>query len=762
MPSATRLESSASLPTRPSWGKSGRVLAVVLKHVFSAPTKPFDAVNRRFAVPLLGFLAIGILSALPVQAPSHVRLVTNPAASGGWLTRLNTWRGNTNVSTLSENAVWSQGDYNHALYMVKNDLVTHYETPGVPYYTPEGDIAAQNSNIFVSSSTSTTDEQAIDWWMQAPFHALALMDPRLSVTGFGSYREVKSGWQLGAAVDTLRGNSFSGGSYPVYFPGNGATEPMTTYGGGEFPNPLQACPGYSAPTGMPASIQVGGNSVTVVGAHSFTGNGVALNHCVIDSTNSALSSYLFPRGGVILIPQQPLQSGVKYMVALTVNGLPYTWSFTVGSFSGCIWTTVSSAPPAQSVAGSKVTFTASAPSCANPLYQFWTLAPGASSWTLAQAYSTSASFTWDTVGKAAGTYGVSVWARDATSTGLFGNSAGRWDSYSSSQYVLTAASSASCTGLSVSSAPSSTTSAGTPVTFSAAGSCPHPNPVYEFWILAPGAGSWTVGLAYSTAASFVWSTTGKAAGTYGLSVWVRDASSAGTSSNSSGSWDAYSSSQYVLTASTSAPCTRLTVSSTPPSTTSVGTSVSFTASGTCPHLNPVYQFWTLAPGAGSWTLAQAYSTSATMAWSTAGKAAGTYGLSVWVRDASSAGVYSNGSGSWDVYNSSTYTLTTRACTAVSVSSAPSTMGGSPAVTFTATGTCPDASPVYEFWVLAPGASSWTLGQAYSTNATFVWSASGKVAGTYHLSVWVRDASSSGVYGNSSGTWDAYNSSQYTL
>jgi hypothetical protein len=53
--------------------------------------------------------------------------------------------------------------------------------------------------------------------------------------------------------------------------------------------------------------------------------------------------------------------------------------------------------------------------------------------------------------------------------------------------------------------------------------------------------------AYSTSASFNWTTTGKPAGTYRFSVWARDASSAGTSSNSFGTWDTYNSSQYTLT-----------------------------------------------------------------------------------------------------------------------------------------------------------------------------------------------------------------------
>ena len=270
--------------------------------------------------------ALACLTAAP--APS-VHLNSKPVANPGWLTRFNEWRASVGVSTLTENTTWDTGDYDHAVYMVKNNLITHYETPGTPYYTTDGDTAARNSNIYVSSSTATTDQQAIDWWMQAPFHAMGMMDPRLGSTGFGSYREVKSGWDMGAAVDVLRGNSFSGGTYPVYFPGNGSVVPLATYGGGEFPDPLQACPGYSAPTGLPTFIEVGGNVSTSVTAHSFTGNGLALAHCVIDSSNASVGTSLTSRGGVILIPQAPLAPGVNYTVNMTVNGTAYKWSFGV-------------------------------------------------------------------------------------------------------------------------------------------------------------------------------------------------------------------------------------------------------------------------------------------------------------------------------------------------------------------------------------------------------------------------------------------------
>src|SRR5436309_6057076 len=205
------------------------------------------ASRHALAISALATLALGFVAAAP---PAPARVQTTLVAAGPWLDRLNQWRTSTGLSALTEDTTWSAGDYNHALYMVKNNLVTHYETSGTPYYTAAGDTAARNSNIYVSSSTGTADTQAIDWWMQAPFHALGMMDPRLTTTGFGSYRESKSGWDMGAALDVLRGNPFTGGRYPVYFPGNGSTEPLTAYGGNESPNPLQACSGYAAPTGL--------------------------------------------------------------------------------------------------------------------------------------------------------------------------------------------------------------------------------------------------------------------------------------------------------------------------------------------------------------------------------------------------------------------------------------------------------------------------------------------------------------------------------
>jgi len=250
-------------------------------------------------------------------------------STNSWLARLNYWRSTAGVPPVTENTTWSAGDYDHALWMIKNQLVQHSETVGSPYYTAAGNTAAQASNIAVQSSTSATDVQFVDWWMGAPFHAMAMVDPRLQQSGFGSYREAGLGtWQAGAALNVLSGNPFTGGTYPVYWPGNGSTVPLRTYSGNESPDPLKPC-GYSGTVGLPVFVQVGGGVATTASAHSFTGNGTPLAHCVLDSTNSTLAPYLTPRGGVIVVPEAPLQPGVLYVVTLTVNGSPYTWSFHV-------------------------------------------------------------------------------------------------------------------------------------------------------------------------------------------------------------------------------------------------------------------------------------------------------------------------------------------------------------------------------------------------------------------------------------------------
>lgn len=83
------------------------------------------------------------------------------------------------------------------------------------------------------------------------------------------------------------------------------------------------------------------------------------------------------------------------------------------------------------------------------------------------------------------------------------------------------------------------------------------------------------------------------------------------------------------------------------------------------------------------------------------------------------------------------------CSGVTLSAAPPS--GQPSgtqVVFTATGTCPDASPQFEFWANWAGTDgNWQLLQAYSTSAVYNWNSTGAAPGTENIGVWVKDANS---------------------
>ncbi len=197
----------------------------------------------------------------------------------------------------------------------------------------------------VSVSATAPDSYAIDVWMQAPFHAVGMLDPRLTRVGYGSYREADGKWQMGAALDILRGwgSSVAGVSFPIRWPGDGSTTPLRAFQVGEYPDPLASC-GYSAPTGLPILLFLGTGSLTPnVSGHALWRDGVPVEHCVFDettyrnpkdSTQESLGrAILNSRDAVVLIPRDPLNPGSRYTVSLTVNGQTYTWSFSVASSS---------------------------------------------------------------------------------------------------------------------------------------------------------------------------------------------------------------------------------------------------------------------------------------------------------------------------------------------------------------------------------------------------------------------------------------------
>ncbi len=264
----------------------------------------------------------------------------SPPPPDGWLEAVNYYRALAGLPAVSENADYSSGDHYHARYMVKNDYIGHSEDPGNPWYTPEGALAATKSNVMGTSRINTTDVDAIDMWMEGPFHAIGIIDPELNEVGFGSYREDTGSIRMAAALDVIRGRGSipPGVSFPILFPGDGTQALVLSYTGGESPDPLSSCLGYATPSGPPILVQIGsGGQTPDVTATSFQENGVARAHCVFDETDytnpdsfyqSLGRNVLNGRDAIVILPRDPLTPGANYSVSISVNGSTHTWSFT--------------------------------------------------------------------------------------------------------------------------------------------------------------------------------------------------------------------------------------------------------------------------------------------------------------------------------------------------------------------------------------------------------------------------------------------------
>ena len=289
-------------------------------------------VSRRTPVRVAGMKSV----AAPTPTP---KTFVTPATQD-WLDRMNFHRAAAKLPPVTRtNPSWSHGCWKHARYSVKNDGLEHTEALFNSWYTPEGNQCATRANGF-GGSVNATDPDAIDSWMRGPFHAVGILDPALSESAFGSYREVGGRLEMAAWLNVISGLGSVPLSvaYPVAWPADGMSTPLTEHWR-EWPSPLTSCPGYNRPSGLPVILQVGsGDTTPIVTSHEFARGVTILEHCVFDEntyTNPDSSeellarSILDSRDAIVLIPRDPLIPGAEYTVSITVNGKTHTWSFTV-------------------------------------------------------------------------------------------------------------------------------------------------------------------------------------------------------------------------------------------------------------------------------------------------------------------------------------------------------------------------------------------------------------------------------------------------
>jgi uncharacterized protein YkwD len=242
------------------------------------------------------------------------------AVRQNWLDSVNYYRAIADLPPVKENTTYSAGCKKHAIYMAKNNIVAnHKEDPNKQFYSTEGALAAPNSNELLSGK-QLWDEEIIKGWMEAPYHALGILNPKLKEVGFGSYS-----W-LGATAGCLDvqrgiGSLPSSVTYPVKFPGKNAYMPVLDYPGNEKPDPLVNCNSYKAPTGPPIMFQLN-NTLNLTSTlfkeyDETTKNWINLEHCKFKYGNA-----------VVIMPRNRLKEGKDYEVHIAFNGTSNKWLFT--------------------------------------------------------------------------------------------------------------------------------------------------------------------------------------------------------------------------------------------------------------------------------------------------------------------------------------------------------------------------------------------------------------------------------------------------
>ena len=254
--------------------------------------------------------------------------VVSAAAPASWLTTVNAYRAMSGLAPVTENTTWSAEGVAHSCYMLHNGI-SHDEVPGNPGYTTGGDTAGNSGNVAVSSSTAATPRSHIDLWMTGPFHAIGILRPQLTTSGFGICAdESASAWHSGATLDVLRGinHQVAGPTDATVFPGRNATVALSRFVT-ESPNPLAFC-GWTGSAGLPLIAMMPG-TVTSATA-TLSGPAGPVQTCVLhgENTNGTAQSILRSDDAVVVVPREPLAPGT-YTSTVNTTGGNVTWSFTI-------------------------------------------------------------------------------------------------------------------------------------------------------------------------------------------------------------------------------------------------------------------------------------------------------------------------------------------------------------------------------------------------------------------------------------------------
>lgn len=140
------------------------------------------------AEPLVGLIAPHLPTSDPSLVwPETVLRQTTGTEETLWLERLNELRNGQELAPVQVDERLSELARQHALYMLLNapyEGAWHGENPHSPGYSPQGQQAAEHSNLAWVENAQLGAAEAITIWQDSPQHRERLLNPQLRQVGF--------------------------------------------------------------------------------------------------------------------------------------------------------------------------------------------------------------------------------------------------------------------------------------------------------------------------------------------------------------------------------------------------------------------------------------------------------------------------------------------------------------------------------------------------------------------------------------------------
>lgn len=231
---------------------------------------------------------------------------------------------------LVERPDWSADCAKHNYYGAQTGELRHSEDPSSPYYSAEGDWAAENSVLASGTSWSQGNP-----WEEAPIHLIQLLAPQLSELGAAESDDhnCATTWPGFHRPEPTGITAYS-------YPGNGVSGVVPTERASESPS----VPGDQV--GLPQGTATGryllaylagidpSDAPDVTATATLSGSNGAVDLRVVDSTNEEIGGYM-PQPSAFLIPALPLKPQATYQadVRWSMEGaelFDQRFSFTTG------------------------------------------------------------------------------------------------------------------------------------------------------------------------------------------------------------------------------------------------------------------------------------------------------------------------------------------------------------------------------------------------------------------------------------------------